>query len=263
MSLDDSPVRIAGAQSANARLLSDLYDTLNAKHEPVSDFERAEVFLRSILGGELTVQDSLRLLGSADLEPRKALQPSPIDPQRRAYYRRVLFHLVRLDDSELSASKRKISQHHVNEARVASAERINRRIATIPIVHWVGNELILSHATVGVDVQACFDYAFALILFKFPNKLYQCHLDRCGTFWLARGSDKRRRFCSPQHRVAYGNLDAKYRKQAAKFEMKVPEWREIREIDPKMTAPKWQAILAAASPLTAEQWIAGQKKDPK
>jgi len=112
-------------------------------------------------------------------------------------------------------------------------------------------------------VQACFDYAFALILFKFPNKLCQCHLDRCGTFWLSGRGDKRRRFCSPKHRVAFGNLDAKYRKQAAKFEMKVPEWREIREIDPKMTAPKWQAILAAASPLTAEQWIEGQKKDPK
>jgi hypothetical protein len=261
MGVENSPAKISATQSVNARLLSDLNDTLNVKLEPVSEFEYAEVFIRSILTGELSPQDSLRL-GNAGPVGHITL-PLPIEPQRLAYYRESLAHLVRLNDSEHSDSKREVSQQHVIEARVVSAERINRRIATVPRIHWLKNEPTLSHAIVGADIQACLDYAFSLVLFKWRNQLHQCHLDSCRTFWLCKAGDKRRRFCSQKHRVDFGNADAKYRKQAAKFDMKVPEWREIRQIDPTMTAPKWQAILAAASPLTAEHWITGQKRTPK
>jgi hypothetical protein len=217
----DSLARILGSQSVNAGVLSDLYDTLNTKLELVSGFEYAEVLLRSILAGELSPQDSMRL-GNTDPEASPTLLPPSIDPPRLAYYREILVHLVRINDSYSSVSKRQISRQCVNEARVTSAERIHRKIATIPMIHWLGNEPVLSHAIVGADVQACLDYGFAVILFKFPDQLFQCHLASCGTFWLCRAGDKRRRFCSPQHRVAYGNADAKYRKQAAKFDMKVP-----------------------------------------
>ena len=258
MRVENSLARIAADQSAGARLLSDLYDILNAKREPVTDFECAEVCLRAILAGEISLQDSVRF-GNADSEDSGIPMRLLIDPKRVAYYREILAHVVRLNDSHSSVSKRNISQQYVNEACVSSVERINRRTATIPLIRWVGNEFVLSHAIVGADIQAVLDYGFALIVFKFPHLIHQCHLASCGTFWLCRVGDKRRRFCSPRHRIDYGNADAKYRKQAAKFAMKVPEWREIRDIDPKMTAPKWQAILAAASPLTAEHWIAGQK----
>lgn len=260
---DDPLARNSETPAVVTRLLSELYDGPNAKREPVSDFDYAEAFLRSILGGEIAPQDSLRLIGNADSEDSRAL-PSPlIDSQRLAHYREVLAHMVRINDSQSSVSKRQISQQYVTDARVSSFERINGKIATIPMIHWVRNAPVLSQAIFGADLQACLDYGFALILFKLPDQLYKCHLARCGTFWLCKAGDKRRRFCSPKHRIDYGNADAKYRKQAAKFAMKVPEWREIREIDPKMTAPKWQAVLAAASPLTAEHWIAGQKITPK
>jgi hypothetical protein len=275
--ISDRGTIVEGAASAVGKFLADPFVRGCALSEFVSDREYAELFLKGISQGFLSVPDWQRLLGGAQVELVSPSEPYHLKGELIQYYRSVLGHLLTDESPERT--------NRINDAYLRLESKLSGRVASVPAIYsrpidrspaalrsrpiaLQNSELTISHKVIAVDTEASLDYAFALVLSKFLKDLHQCQLASCGKFFLVndeQGRYKQREYCTPEHREESLNRRGSQRVQASRAKMSAEEWRALKECDPQMTPQKWNAIKLSHSRLTASKWIAQQNKssEPK